>query len=146
MVRVSESSDKSRVDLSDRITEFDCRKTPRFGSIFDWLVLEHFYCFCLQAKVGRMKEFEASLQSLRGKDVDISQEADEIKVNFYLYFSKSKFNIFFYFYFFLFQFSGLYKLPSADVRRWISEFAPAETCSFTHCETYKLCIPYLAGS
>lgn len=31
------------------------------------------------AKVGRMKEFEASLQSLRGKDVDISQEADEIK-------------------------------------------------------------------
>ncbi|KAL5768419.1 hypothetical protein ACOSP7_014971 [Xanthoceras sorbifolium] len=31
------------------------------------------------AKVGRMKDFEASLQSLRGENYDISQEANEIK-------------------------------------------------------------------
>ena len=34
----------------------------------------------LQAKVGREKEFEASLQLLRGKDTDISQEAAHILV------------------------------------------------------------------
>jgi SP family sugar porter-like MFS transporter len=32
------------------------------------------------AKVGREKDFEAALQKLRGKDVDISQEKDEIQV------------------------------------------------------------------
>ncbi|KAI9187124.1 hypothetical protein LWI28_024682 [Acer negundo] len=32
------------------------------------------------AKVGKMKEFEASLQSIRGENFDISQEATEIEV------------------------------------------------------------------
>lgn len=34
----------------------------------------------MQAKTGRQKEFEASLQKLRGKDADISHEAAEIQV------------------------------------------------------------------
>lgn len=34
----------------------------------------------VQAKIGRQKEFEASLQKLRGKDADVSHEADEIQV------------------------------------------------------------------
>ncbi|OMP04982.1 General substrate transporter [Corchorus olitorius] len=32
------------------------------------------------AKIGREKEFEAALQKLRGKDADISNEADEIRI------------------------------------------------------------------
>lgn len=35
---------------------------------------------CLQAKTGHQKEFEVALQRLRGKDVDISEEAAEIQV------------------------------------------------------------------
>lgn len=35
----------------------------------------------MQAKTGKQKEFEASLQKLRGKDADISGEAAEIKVH-----------------------------------------------------------------
>jgi hypothetical protein len=35
---------------------------------------------CLQAKYGRIKEFEAVLQLLRGEDADISQEAADIIV------------------------------------------------------------------
>ena len=35
---------------------------------------------CLQAKIGREKEFEAALQRLRGKNVNISDEAANIKV------------------------------------------------------------------
>ena len=35
---------------------------------------------CLQAKIGREKEFEAALQRLRGKNVNISEEAADIKV------------------------------------------------------------------
>ena len=35
---------------------------------------------CLQAKIGREKEFEAALQRLRGKNVDIPDEAADIKV------------------------------------------------------------------
>lgn len=42
----------------------------------------NYECNCLQAKVGREKEFEASLQHLRGKDTDISFEASDIKVTF----------------------------------------------------------------
>lgn len=34
----------------------------------------------IQAKTGREKEFESALQKLRGKDVNISQEATEIQV------------------------------------------------------------------
>ena len=34
----------------------------------------------MQAKTGRKKEFDAALRELRGKDVDISEEADEIQV------------------------------------------------------------------
>lgn len=34
----------------------------------------------IQAKVDRKKEFNASLQRLRGKDADISNEATEIQV------------------------------------------------------------------
>lgn len=34
----------------------------------------------MQAKIGREKEFEAALQDLRGKDTNISKEADEIRV------------------------------------------------------------------
>lgn len=34
----------------------------------------------LQAKIGREKEFEAALQRLRGKNVNTSEEADDIKV------------------------------------------------------------------
>lgn len=34
----------------------------------------------MQAKTGNQKEFEVALQRLRGKDVDISEEAAEIKV------------------------------------------------------------------
>jgi hypothetical protein len=37
---------------------------------------------CLQAKRGRIKEFESALQFLRGENADISQEAaDIIKLN-----------------------------------------------------------------
>jgi hypothetical protein len=35
---------------------------------------------CLQAKRGRIKEFESALQFLRGENADISQEAADIKV------------------------------------------------------------------
>lgn len=35
---------------------------------------------CLQAKIGQYKELETALQSLRGKNVDISEEAAEIRV------------------------------------------------------------------
>lgn len=34
--------------------------------------------------VGKKKEFEAALRKLRGKDADISREAAEIQVNFFL--------------------------------------------------------------
>jgi len=34
----------------------------------------------LQAKRGRQKDFVAALQILRGKDTDISEEAQEIQV------------------------------------------------------------------
>lgn len=36
--------------------------------------------FIMQAKVGHHARFEAALQSLRGKETDISLEAEEIKV------------------------------------------------------------------
>lgn len=39
-------------------------------------------CNFLQAKVGRMKDFEAALQILRGENADISEEAAEIRVKF----------------------------------------------------------------
>jgi len=39
----------------------------------------------LQAKLGKEKELQASLQLLRGKNVDISQEAAEIVVTFQLH-------------------------------------------------------------
>lgn len=35
---------------------------------------------CFQAKVGRKKEFQLALQTLRGKDTDVSREAAEIQV------------------------------------------------------------------
>lgn len=38
------------------------------------------YMYCLQAKVGREKEFQLALSRLRGKDADISDEAAEILV------------------------------------------------------------------
>ena len=34
----------------------------------------------MQAKIGREKQFETALKTLRGKDTDISAEAAEIKV------------------------------------------------------------------
>lgn len=41
----------------------------------------------MQAKIGHEKEFEVALQTLRGKDADICQEAAEIRViNFHSYF------------------------------------------------------------
>ena len=39
----------------------------------------------LQAKIGKEKELEATLQRLRGKNVDISQEATYIRVTFQLH-------------------------------------------------------------
>ncbi|CAI9293434.1 unnamed protein product [Lactuca saligna] len=33
----------------------------------------------IQVKIGRKKEFDAALRKLRGKDADISEEADEIQ-------------------------------------------------------------------
>ena len=39
----------------------------------------------LQAKIGKEKELEAALQRLRGKNVDISQEATYIRVTFQLH-------------------------------------------------------------
>lgn len=38
-----------------------------------------------QAKVGREKEFEYSLRKLRGDKANISAEADEIHVHYYLF-------------------------------------------------------------
>jgi len=38
----------------------------------------------LQAKRGRRKDFEAALQILRGKDADISEEAEEVQVPIHL--------------------------------------------------------------
>ncbi len=35
-----------------------------------------------QAKVGREGEFQAALQKLRGKDTDVTREAEEIQVVF----------------------------------------------------------------
>lgn len=46
-------------------------------------------CFCWQAKAGQWKECEASLQRLRGKDANISEEAAEIKVNSWISISES---------------------------------------------------------
>lgn len=40
---------------------------------------------CLQAKIGQEKKFEATLQRLRGKNVDISEEVSEIKVTFQIH-------------------------------------------------------------
>lgn len=37
-------------------------------------------CHCVQAKRGRIEEFEAVLQFLRGKNADISKEAADIIV------------------------------------------------------------------
>ena len=37
-------------------------------------------CHYMQAKCGRLKEFEAMLQILRGENADISQEAADIIV------------------------------------------------------------------
>jgi SP family facilitated glucose transporter-like MFS transporter 8 len=37
-------------------------------------------CDLLQAKVGRLKESDSSLQRLRGKNADIYKEANEIRV------------------------------------------------------------------
>ena len=37
-------------------------------------------CHFMQAKCGRLKEFEAMLQILRGENADISQEAADIIV------------------------------------------------------------------
>lgn len=37
---------------------------------------------CLQAKIGKEKEFETALQRLRGRNADISQEVADIRVNF----------------------------------------------------------------
>lgn len=37
-------------------------------------------CYLLQAKVGRLKESDSSLQRLRGKNADVYQEATEIRV------------------------------------------------------------------
>ena len=39
----------------------------------------------LQAKIGKEKELEAALQHLRGKNMDISQEATYIRVTFQLH-------------------------------------------------------------
>ncbi len=39
------------------------------------------YAQFFQAKVGREKEFQLALRKLRGKDVDISDEANEILVH-----------------------------------------------------------------
>jgi len=36
----------------------------------------------LQAKRGRQKDFEAALQILRGKEADISEEAEEVQVRY----------------------------------------------------------------
>jgi len=44
------------------------------------LVLLHIYCYIWQAKLGRDKECRSSLQRLRGSDVDISREANTIRV------------------------------------------------------------------
>lgn len=41
---------------------------------------EKLYLSCMQAKIGKQKEFEAALRKLRGKDADVSAEADEIQV------------------------------------------------------------------
>jgi len=38
----------------------------------------------LQAKRGRQRDFEAALQILRGKDADISEEAEEVQVHILL--------------------------------------------------------------
>lgn len=41
----------------------------------------------LQAKIGRLKESDSSLQRLRGKNADVYKEANEIRVcNYFLYF------------------------------------------------------------
>ena len=45
---------------------------------------ELYNAFKLQANVGGEKEFHTSLQKLRGEDADVSEEAIEIKVGFYL--------------------------------------------------------------
>ena len=37
--------------------------------------------YVLQVMVGKQREFEATLQRLRGKDADISFEASEIQVS-----------------------------------------------------------------
>ena len=36
----------------------------------------------MQAEIGKERELEASLQHLRGKNADISQEAADIRVTF----------------------------------------------------------------
>jgi len=38
----------------------------------------------LQAKMGRLKESDSSLQRLRGKNADVYKEANEIRVYNYL--------------------------------------------------------------
>jgi hypothetical protein len=48
----------------------------------------------LQAKFGAEKEYEVALRCLRGKDADIFQEANEIRVTFELFLiRKEKFPI-----------------------------------------------------
>lgn len=40
-------------------------------------------CVLLKAKAGYVEEFQDALSMLHGKDADISEEAEEIQVNFF---------------------------------------------------------------
>jgi hypothetical protein len=53
-----------------------------FSSFFVCVGVEtcHQVILLLQAKVGRLKESDSSLQRLRGKNADIYKEANEIRV------------------------------------------------------------------
>lgn len=45
-----------------------------------------FTCDLVQAKMGRLKESDSSLQRLRGKNADVYKEANEIRVyNYFLF-------------------------------------------------------------
>lgn len=47
---------------------------------FFYSLILHFFGPPIQAKMGMMEDFEASLQVLRGFDADITVEVNEIKV------------------------------------------------------------------
>ena len=96
-------------------------------------------CHYMQAKCGRLKEFEAMLQILRGENADISQEAADIIVIFFCSnFMKEQLTLKTSNAIGFPRFSGIYRKLSMDIWRWSSAPIPGKICLFNHSKHYQL--------